>query len=652
MEGDYDEVNEEEPFNDEKISLGSSALEVLTRVEQYVGCASEKALNLEMLLMQVEDVASDYAALSLGEDDISAESVEKGFEFDIFSGILNSEVKELDDFVASLQVSVADIEEQLMESVHAEGLPADVEEKLQDAEQSLKKTQDVVTDIRMRSAKFESDLAFAGLGTRTVAEVEMGISPHSKTNAKQEEATDQQREFLQMLEKSLARELDLEKKLAESRHNQDELELKLHYAEQVTYSLEESMELVLQRMFEAENAAEIFLGISKELLGRLQIVQFNLKGSLLRESGLKANLQGVEDDSSSAISETLSLKNKIRALEEQLRESDMQLQTAKASAEASCEQQNILRVELSNMENVLKGLKEDVGKLESRAKVAEEKCAQLTITNFELNEQLDLLRNSGTEKANVLERKLKESDMQLEHAKASVEAIEEQQNMLYSALGDMENLIEDLKGKVLKAESRAESAESKCNLLSETNLELNEELGFLRSRLECMEASLNQAEDARLATAKDIGIRTKFITDLVIKLAMERERLQLQVSALTKQNKFLAKENLKTEDSVPTSASQKETDTESKFSVPKASAEELTGSASANTQVDKSAAAMPGSETGTETASLTKECSFDAGSNLETVRTIEATQLNFKYLFMAVLILLASISAIYLFQLE
>ena len=360
-----------------------------------------------------------------------------------------------------------------------------------------------------------------------------------------------------MLEKSLARELDLEKKLVDSRHNEDELKLKLHYAEQLAYSLEESMEMILQRTFEAENAAETLLGISKVLAGELQIVQFNLKGSVLWEgearskleesakklsaeesavqklktnyADLKANLQEAEDEGNPIISEVLSLRNKVRTLEEQLRESDTQLQMAKAVAAAGEEEQNRLLVELRQMENVTEGLKGDVLRLESRAESAEAKCAQLTQTNFEFNVQLGFLSTNGTEKANILELKLMESETQLEHAKASVEAIEENQNMLYTALSDMENLIEDLKRKVSKAESRAESAESKCTLLSDTNLELNEELGFLRSRLESMESSLNQAEDARIATAKDIGIRTKFITDLVIKLAMEREHLQLQV---------------------------------------------------------------------------------------------------------------------------
>lgn len=53
-----------------------------------------------------------------------------------------------------------------------------------------------------------------------------------------------------------------------------------------------------------------------------------------------------------------------------------------------------------------------------------------------------------------------------------------------------------------------------------------------------------------------------------------------------------------------------------------------------------------------ETTVSSEEDSLAADSKLETVRTIEATQLNFMYLLMAVLVLLVSIFAIYLFQLE
>lgn len=385
------------------------------------------------------------------------------------------------------------------------------------------------------------------------------------------QTTDQQRHVLQMLEKSLARELDLEKKLSESRSIEEELKLKLHQAEHESYCLEDSIETIMERLFEADNAAELLLGVSKEFAGKLNAVQFSLNASirresevrsklqeemklstedgslqkskttcvdrddsiLLQENDLKASLKEAEDKWMAANSEVLTLREKVVVLEEQLKESDVQLQLAKASVEVSQEKQNNLHSKLSVLESIIEGLKQNVSKTESRAEGAEAKSTELTKTNLELTEELNVFRSHGSEKASFLERKLKESDTQLEHAKASVEAIVEQQNLLKSTMADMEHMIEDLKGKVSKVETRAESAESKCSLLTETNLELNEELCFLRSRIEILENSLRQAEHAKVSSAKDIGIRTKVIADLVTKLALERERLYLQVCFFT-----------------------------------------------------------------------------------------------------------------------
>jgi predicted nucleic acid-binding Zn-ribbon protein len=102
--------------------------------------------------------------------------------------------------------------------------------------------------------------------------------------------------------------------------------------------------------------------------------------------------------------------------------------------------------------------------------------------------------------------------------------------MLYSAIWDMETLIEDLKSKVSKAESKLDTAEEQCVLLSETNSELDNELSFLKARIEFLETSLDQANNAKLESAKEINVRTKFILDMVMQLAIERERIQSQVS--------------------------------------------------------------------------------------------------------------------------
>ena len=384
------------------------------------------------------------------------------------------------------------------------------------------------------------------------------------------QTAEQQRDILRMLEKSLARELDLDKKLAESRQLEEELKLRLHSLEQEVCFMEEEEVIVWERLFEAENAAEILKGISKELRGRLQIFQFSLNGSVKREGELKSKLQGstkkVEDkedalqklETSNAElhdflvqqaknlkaslreaedklilsnSEAFTLRETVRSLEKQLKDSEFQLMNAKASLDRN-EEQLPSYSQLSEMETVVVNLKERISKAESRVESAEAKCKLLMETNMELNDELVLLRSDNTtEKVNSLEKQLRESDIQLQHALASAEASQEKQSMLYSSIGDMENLIGNLKLKVSKADSRADSKEEKCLILSESNAELSEELSFLRTRMECLEASLHHSEKTKVETAKDISIRTKVITNLVVQLAFERERLHKQVIA-------------------------------------------------------------------------------------------------------------------------
>jgi chromosome segregation ATPase len=364
---------------------------------------------------------------------------------------------------------------------------------------------------------------------------------------------DQRRNVLQMLEQSIASELDLEKKLSDSRYVVEELEMKLHHRKQEIYFLEELTETNSGRLFEAENASELLLGTSRELISRLNTTQFHLNASISREDDLNSKLEDslmelsflktnqetrMQEDSKKVGAEEaaqnqalLSLQHKVEELENHIRESDSQLLLEKASSEASQEKQNVLHTELSTLETIVMNLKDDVLRAENRAQNAEVRCMQLTKDNIELSGELSSLKSQDSDKASLLERELMESNAQLEHAKASVDAIVEQKIMLKSTISDMEHMIEDLKGKLSKAETRALNAESKCTLLTDTNLELSEELSFLRGRVESLENSLREANHVKISTVKDIGIRTKVITDLVTKLAMERERLHLQVYA-------------------------------------------------------------------------------------------------------------------------
>ncbi|XP_019052013.1 PREDICTED: WPP domain-interacting tail-anchored protein 1-like isoform X2 [Nelumbo nucifera] len=564
--------------NGEGIREAGIVREILTRVELYLAYSSEKLVNLDILLMHVATMESDLEAFSLESDEILAFPLEKALEFDFLSGILDSEVRDLDSFMDSLQMEIRDACQRIISYEPSGESFVEMEAKLHDAEESLKQSKDQVAEMRAQAAMFHRTLLAFGGQENYFSEG----GQVSNMNAKLKMQTaEQQRHILRMLENSLARELDLEKKLTDSRQNEEEIRIKLHSTEQELLCMEEAEEILFWRIFEVENAAEVLRGISKELMGQLQVSQFNLNSLIQRESEarsklqdcteqlntkenalrkletsnveldnflltetnrLKDHLKEAEDRYIVANSEAFTLREKVSLLEEQLKESETQLQNAKATVEANKVQHDALYSELNDMENAIEDLKENLSRAENKAESAETKCKLLTETNLELNEELGFLKNDSNniEKINLLEKQLRESDVQLQNAKVSAEATQEQLNMLYTAIGDMENLINDLKLKVSKAESRAETVEDNCIVLSETNFVLNEELSFLRSRLECLESSLHQADNTKIETAKDISIRTKVITDLVMQLAVERERLQNQVTSLMKENRTLA----------------------------------------------------------------------------------------------------------------
>ncbi|CAJ1836101.1 unnamed protein product [Sphenostylis stenocarpa] len=362
--------------------------------------------------------------------------------------------------------------------------------------------------------------------------------------------TEQQRHVLRMLEKALANEMNLEKNFIDSRQIEEKLKQRTASLEQELILTEEEATDAWERWLQADNAREILTGISKELLGRLQISQFNLHQRAKIETCLEqVRERDVTSDKIEQLNvklindnfEVATLSDKVCLVEKQLKESESQLMNVKASADEYQKQYNVLCSEVRDLQGIIVELKENLFNAESRANTAETRCKLLKETNSELNRQMALLKDSGgkSERVESLERQLRESDLQLQRATASAEASLEKQSMLYSTIKDMEQVIKDLKSKVSKAEFRANSVEEKCIILSESNTDLNEELSFLRSRLDCLEGSLNQVEEAKVASAKDIGKQANVFKNLLMQLAVERERLNKQLSSLVSENRIL-----------------------------------------------------------------------------------------------------------------
>lgn len=600
----------------EAIGEPGNSGEILTRLELDLACASEKVVNLNVLMMNVATRESEFEAFASEKEHSSDDSLEKALEFDFMSGILDSEVRELDGFMAVLQSEVGNARE-LVSSCSYEGENLrEMDEKLRDSEQSLKQSQDQISEIRTQSLKLQRTLSHLDREEDWINDKRVDEDQSLSMNAKiKMQTAEQQRHILRTLEKSLAREIDLEKKLAEIRHVEEELKQRLRSSEHELYCMEDETADVWGRWFEADNTSAVLMGISKELLGLLQILQFNLNSLVQRETQLR-----------------LKFEDSI----EELKAKEQSLNTLAGS---SAEVNDFLVAQSDN--------------LKARLREAEDKLILANSEAFTLSEKVSLLEKqlNESDKVKSFERQLRESNIQLQCAIASAEASQEKQNLLYSTIEDMDNLIEDLKGKVSKYESRADSAEAKCIILSESHAELTEEVNFLRGRLESLEASLQQADETKLAAAKGVGFHSKVIAKLVLQLAFERDRLHEQISSLAKENKILLLQ-LQGSNRDQSAVTRHDNGSNGKESMPpkhdsaaaacsRDSKEEVTEMSSISSKLDR-----------TQDNVSFGEDEVGPTPGPETVRRIDAGILNIKQVFLAILIMLIAVAAYYSFQLQ
>ncbi|KAM0983719.1 hypothetical protein EV2_011613 [Malus domestica] len=659
------------PSNESGVQELESSMKVLTKVDLDLAYSSEKLANLHVPLVYLLAQQSDLEAMATANNYILADFIEKVLAFNLLSSILDSEVRELDSYMDNLRVDIVDARQKISSCRHLGELYSIMKGKLNDSEESLKQSRQQISEVKMQSERFQRTvLAFAHENWKT--DIAMDLSENAQLSNKNAMSNlrmpRQQRHNLWMLEKSLTRELYLEKKLAESRQNEEELKVKLHHTEQVSFRMEEAAEVVWGRFLEAENGAEVLQGISKELLGRLQLVHFNLNGSIQRETELKSQLQASLEELRAKDTALLKLHNilaenikkdvelsalreKVMLLEKQLKESQRQLKNVNATNESSEEK-------LGEMESLVASLKESIYVAEVKAENAELKVAELTGTNMELNEEMSFLKGSATgteKKVGSLEKQLREVEIQLQHAKASSEASQEQQNMLYAAIWDMETLIEDLKSKVSKADIKIESTEEQCIMLSETNAELNAEITVLRDRVEYLESCLDQANNAKLASAEELNSRIKLIMDMAMQLAVERERIQNQMHVLTMEKKLLVEKIWNTKKDA-TECNNKDIDNKElpsfKCNPPSATSiktpvEDVTYSLDKSFQVDEASAEAPDCD---NDAGASSSVNSPTGSDteLDNVEVVEAKRLSLKSVFMVIVL----ISAIYLLNQE
>ncbi|XP_031480508.1 WPP domain-interacting tail-anchored protein 1-like isoform X2 [Nymphaea colorata] len=503
---------------------------ILTKIELDVAYSMEKVQNLEILLIHVASIAGDFEALAIENKDLVADSEEKVFEFDLLSCILDSETEEIEAFVNSIQGEILIVRQKTSEDVFSE-----YSFKLDESEEALRQSQDQLLEMRMLAAKFRRTLSFIGQETGNNGAIE-----HDKYRfadaVEKPQLHDQQRHILRMLENSLARDIDLERKLCAARHSEEELKFRLHYTEEELFLTERTIEKLLQKAFEAENLAEMLNGNLAEVVGKHQILQLQLHSALRREADLKsslveapkklsdkentlkekavrhveldelaskcteleAKLNQAEDRCNLANTEIAVLKKKLNTTEQLLQDSDVRLEVAVTSS----------KKQLHDLEAMLSDQNAKVLAAEKKAKDAEAKYSSLSESKQELDKEFECLR-SRTQLLESTEGKL----------------------------CDLEALLNELHKKVLAAESRASDAEAKYALLSESKHKLDKEFECLKDKAGFLESSLQQFEndnsEAKLKQAEDrCSLAQSEVITLKVKLtSLEKKLMDVEVQS-------------------------------------------------------------------------------------------------------------------------
>lgn len=135
--------------------------EILNSMELDVARASEKLLNLTILMMRVATREFEFDALALDAKDILPEDLEKALEFEFLSVILDSEVAKVNEFIAALQADVISIREAIS-SYQQLGNSLNMERQISDLECALKQSLEQISEIRIQSAQFQKTLSRFG----------------------------------------------------------------------------------------------------------------------------------------------------------------------------------------------------------------------------------------------------------------------------------------------------------------------------------------------------------------------------------------------------------------------------------------------------------------------------------------------------------
>ncbi|KAE8654699.1 WPP domain-interacting protein 2, putative isoform 1 [Hibiscus syriacus] len=186
----------------------------LDRIDLDLVCSNEKLVNLHVLLMLLLGWDNGPEAMALENDD-------GPMTFDILCGILDSELSEIKTFLSTVQSEI-------------------VEARRKTPSCMPSGAQLLSTELQASFPYFRNE----NWNNNEAVDISEQYQLSNFIGKYKVQNVEQQRQILRMLDRSLARELDLEKKPSEPELNEDQVKLKLHYTEQVALRMEEAAEIV------------------------------------------------------------------------------------------------------------------------------------------------------------------------------------------------------------------------------------------------------------------------------------------------------------------------------------------------------------------------------------------------------------------------
>lgn len=431
----------------------NGAQSMLSKLEVNLQVLKEKVVDLEGQMKLSLVKCEEYKELARQNEEDCVESFRRVVELDNLLVISESRTKEIEQIVTLLQNEIS-------------GLPQNHSYNEQ--------TKETLNVTETKPLKIEE------------------LLKHSNDDLKHAEMPDDY----------LLRIKDLETVLQASRQKEQELQKVLLVAQDKISSSEEMEMNLTNRIFEVENLAQVFRGISKDAQEKIDTLEQDLKIASQRE---------------------IQLGTRLKELEEKLLMQDKTIQLATTRGK---ELEQLLESQANDAEINLQAAKENYARTDSEAKRL-------------------------SEKLNLLVACVKESDYQASQASVSSLEVGVELQVLYGKLSEMKTVLQDLQGKLVAEKSRADTAEAGSVALAKQNSKLNDDLARLQVHMDAIQKRLDEVETEKQSTADLVSSTTKNIITLTEQLANERQRLHKKISNLVKENHDLTIEYSEAKNKLP-----------------------------------------------------------------------------------------------------